>query len=78
MLTVGPALLVTVTSSDAVHPPVPVVHLTVALVPAATPVTVVVGDEGVVMAADPLTNVQVPVPVCVMVKVELLQFVWSG
>ena len=78
MLTADPELLVKVTSSEAVHPAVPVVHLTVALVPAATPVTVVVGEDGVVMVADPLTSVQVPVPDCVIVKPELLQCVCFG
>ena len=79
MLTVGTALLlVTVTSSNAVQEPLPTVHLTVALVPKATPVIVVVGDPAVVMVALPLTNVHVPEPLCVIVKVELLHCVWSG
>ena len=58
------------------------VHLTVAVVPATTPVTVVVGEAGVVMVADPACNVQTPVPgdgaLCVMVKDPLLHCVWFG
>ena len=38
------------------------VHFTVALVPATTPVMVVVGEFGVVIGAIPLTNDQSPVP----------------
>ena len=58
------------------------VHFTVALVPATTPVMVVVGELDVVMVADPLTNVHTPVPtdgaLCVIVKVDVLHNVWLG
>ena len=69
-----------VTSSNVdVHTPLDTVHLKVALLPAASPVTVVIGDEGVVMVAVPLTSDQAPVPtagtVAAIVKVELLHWV---
>jgi hypothetical protein len=58
------------------------VHFTVALVPAATPVMVVVGELGDVMVADPLSKVHNPVPtdgaLCVIVKEEVLHNVWLG
>jgi len=79
---VGPASLVTVTSSKALQVPLVTVHLTVALVPAAMPVIVVVGEPAVVIAAVPLTSVHTPVPgdgaLCVIVKVEVLHKVWLG
>ena len=43
--------------------PLDTVQRSVTLVPAATPVIVVVGEEGVVMVAVPLTIDQAPVPV---------------
>ena len=46
------------------------VHLTVALVPVTTPVIVVVGDDGVVIVADPLISVQTPAPTGVTEKVD--------
>ena len=53
-----------------------------ALVPAATPVMVVVGELGDVMVAVPLIKVHTPVPtdgeLCVMVKVDVLHNVWFG
>jgi hypothetical protein len=55
-----------------------IVHLKVALDPAAIPVTPEVGEEGVVIFADPLTTLHVPVPVPgelpARVKFPLLQF----
>ena len=58
------------------------VHFTVAPDPAATPVIVVVGEEGSVIVAVPLTRVHTPVPtdgvLCVMKKVEVLHKVWFG
>src|SRR5687768_13512599 len=82
MLQVGLGLFVRTTSSNALHVPFVTVHLTVALVPAATPVTVVVGDPGVVIVALPLISVHTPVPgegaLCVIVKVEVLHNVWFG
>ena len=72
-----------ITSSvAAVHMPLETVHLKVAVVPAAKPVTVVVRLEGVVIVAVPLTNVHAPVPtegaVAAIVKVVVLQSVWSA
>ena len=66
-----------VTSSvEAAHTPLEIVHRKVTLVPAVTAVTVVVGEEGSVMLAIPLTMDQAPVPVsgvlAAMVNVELL------
>jgi hypothetical protein len=45
------------------HVPFAIVHRKVALLPAATPVTVAVGDDGFVIVADPETSDQEPVPV---------------
>ena len=74
----GKALLVSITSSVDVQAPFVIVHLSVALVPTGTPVTVEVGDEGVVMVAVPVTTVHKPVPITgalpASVKLELLQF----
>ena len=59
--------------------PLDTVHLKVALLPAASPVTVVVGEDGVVMVAVPLISDQAPVPTtgaaAAMVNVELLHWV---
>ena len=61
---VGVARLVTVTWSVlAVQVPFSTFHSSVTEVPAATPVTVVVADAGLVTVALPETTVQVPVPV---------------
>ena len=51
-----------VTSSKALQSPLVTVHLTVAVVPATSPVTVVVGEPGVVIVAVPLISVHKPVP----------------
>ena len=76
---VGKALLVSITSSVDVQAPFVIVHLSVALVPTGTPVTVEVLDVGVVMVAVPLTTVHAPVPVTgalpASVKFPLLQIV---
>jgi len=52
------------------------VQRNVTLVPAATPVTVVVAEDGVVIVAEPLTIDHTPVPiagaVAAMVKPEIL------
>ena len=52
------------------------VHLTTAVVPATSPVTVVAGEAGVVIVAVPLIRVHKPVPTAgalwVMVKVDVL------
>ena len=56
------------------------VHFKVAELPAATPVTVVAGEFGVVMEAVPLTTVHTPVPglglFAAIVKSPLLH--WAG
>ena len=49
-------------SADEAHTPLEMVHLRVTFVSAATPVIVVVGEDGSVMVADPLMMVQAPVP----------------
>jgi len=72
-----------VTSSIALlHTPFETVHLNVELLPEATPVTVVVLDEGLVIVAVPLTTDHRPLPTAgaaaFMVKVEVLQSAWSG
>ena len=69
-----------ITSSvDEAHTPLEMGHLKVALDPAASPVTVVVGEDGVVMVAVPVTSDQVPVPtageLADMVNVDVLQSV---
>jgi hypothetical protein len=66
-----------VTSSVAsAQTPLDTVHRKVTLVPAATPLTVEVGEVGEVIDADPLTIDQTPLPmaggVAAMVKVEVL------
>jgi hypothetical protein len=77
---VGGLLFVKITSSvAAVQGALVTVHLNVALVPAGTPVTPEVGEDGVVIVAVPLTTVHVPVPaagaVAASVKLPLLQLV---
>jgi hypothetical protein len=53
-----------VTSSvTATQLPLPIVHLNIALVPAASPVTVEVEEFGEVIVTAPLTILHVPVPV---------------
>ena len=65
-----------------VQTPLLIVHLKVTLLPAATPVTVVVLRAALVMDAVPLIMDQAPVPtvglLAAMVKVEVLHRVWSG
>ena len=79
---VGVARLVITTSSVTLaHTPLDIVHLSVALLPAARPVTVVVADDGVVTDTAPLTMLQLPVPVVAavapIVKLPLLHCVMS-
>ena len=66
-------------SAEEAQTPLAIVHRKVALVPAARPVTVVVGEEGEVMVAEPVIRDQVPVPtaglLAAMVNVEVLQIV---
>jgi hypothetical protein len=63
-------------SATAVQLPLLIVHLKIALVPAARPVIVEVGELGEVMVTAPLTMLHVPVPVvagvAAIVKVLLL------
>ena len=58
-----------------------IVHLKVALVPAVTPVTVVVGEVVLVMVAVPAITLQAPIPevgaLAAIVKVLVLQSVMS-
>jgi hypothetical protein len=59
---VGKALLVNNTSSVDEHAPLVIVQRKVAVVPAAKPVTVVVGEEDDVIVTEPLITVHAPVP----------------
>jgi hypothetical protein len=78
---VGGAVLVNITSSVEVQAKFVIVHLNVALVPAGTPVTPEVGEEGVVIVAVPLTTLHAPVPTVAVlpasVNVLVLQLAWS-
>jgi hypothetical protein len=79
---VGEARLVITTSSvTEAQTPLEIVHLNVAELPEARPVTVVVADVGVVIDTAPLTTLQLPVPVvaavAAIVKLELLHCVMS-
>ncbi len=74
--TVAEALLVIIISSVELHVPFVIVQRKVALVPAANPVTVVVGELAVVIVAVPDTKLHDPVPVtgvfAAIVKLEVL------
>lgn len=75
----GTVLFVITTSSvEGVQPELEIVHLKVALVPAETPVTVVVAEDVEVIVAVPETTDQAPVPevgvFAAIVKLELPQF----
>ncbi len=78
----GLAFVNTTSSVAAVQGGFVTVHLNVTLVPAGTPVTPEVGDDGFAIVAVPLTTVHVPVPAAgvfpARVKFPLLQFDWSG
>ena len=80
--TVAAASFVSTTSSVDVQVPLVVVQRRVTLVPAVTPVTVVVAEDAVVMVAEPVTMLQAPVPVvaavAAIVNVLLLHCVWSA
>ena len=82
IVTVGRLLLVNTTSSVDVQVPLVVVQRSVALVPAGTPVTPEVAEDGVVIVAVPLISVHRPVPVegvfAASVKLPLLQLAWSA
>jgi hypothetical protein len=58
----GTAILITTSSVEAAQGALLIVHLNVTEVPSVIPVTVEVGDAGVVMVAGPLTTVHKPVP----------------
>jgi hypothetical protein len=77
LATVGSSSFWIVTSSvEEAHTPLAIVQRKVTLLPAATPVTVVDGEEGEVMVADPLMIDQAPVPtvgvLAAMVNEEVL------
>ena len=77
MAVVGNSSLVTMTSSvEVAQTPLMIDHLNVTLVPAATLVTVVVDEVGVVIVALPLMIDHTPLPIvgtlAAMVKVEVL------
>jgi hypothetical protein len=76
--TVGSALFVSTTSSEEVHVPLVIVQRKVTLLPAEMPETVDVAEEELVIVAEPLTILHVPVPVDgafpANVKEPLLQF----
>jgi hypothetical protein len=79
---VGVALLVNTTSSvEAVQGALLMVQRKVTLDPLGTPVTVVVGEEALVIVPVPLTTVHAPVPTAAVlaarVKVPLPQLDWS-
>ena len=59
-MTTGKGLLVTTTSSKDEQTPLFEVHLKVVLVPAGTPVTVVLGSVGLTILPTPLTIDQTP------------------
>jgi hypothetical protein len=73
------ALFVSTTTSELEHEPLLIVHLKVTLLPAATPVIVVVGDAALVMVAAPASMVHKPVPgaaaFAASVKVDVLHSV---
>ena len=81
MDTVTAALLVSSTSSKVLQLPLVIVHLNVALLPAAKPVTVLVFEVGVVIVTAPLNTLHNPVPVVAAlpanVKLPLLHCAWS-
>jgi hypothetical protein len=69
-------LLIVTSSVELAHTPLAIVHRKVVLLPAATPVMVEDGEEGVVMDAVPLTIDQEPLPtdgeLAAIVKVDVL------
>jgi hypothetical protein len=77
--TVTAASFVKMTTLELVHVPLVIVHRKVALVPAGTPVTVVVGDVESVIVPVPLIKVHDPVPtegaLADKVNIELLHWV---
>ena len=80
MLTAGFVLLVNTTLSvEAVHDPLDIVHVKVALLPAVMPVTPDVAEEALVMLAVPLATVHVPLPTEAALpdKVKLASAHWA-
>ena len=71
MDTVTAALLVNSTSSNVLQLPLVIVHLNVALLPAAKPVTVLTFEVGVVIVTAPLWILQAPVPVVAAVPAKV-------
>jgi len=59
----APSCWIVISSVDAGHAPLEIVQRSVILVPAATPVMDVVGEDGVVIVAVPLTTDQSPLPI---------------
>ena len=64
------------------HTPLLVVQRRVTALPTATPVTVVFGEAALVIEAEPLMIVQLPLPaagvLAAILNEEVLQIVWSG
>ena len=71
----GSGLIVIITSSVELQGPFEIVHLKVTEVPATSPVTVEVEDEGVVIVAAPVTTVHAPVPVIGALPVSAVEVV---
>ena len=69
--TVTAASLVSTTSSKVLQLPLVIVHLKVAVLPEAKPVTVLVFDVGVVIVTAPLTILHKPVPVVAAVAANV-------
>ena len=63
--------LVSTTSSKVLQLPLVIVHLSVALLPAASPVTPLVARVGVVIVTAPLTTLHSPVPVVAAVPASV-------
>ena len=63
--------MVIITSSNVLQLPFVIVHRKVALLPAASPVTVLVFDVGVVIVTAPLTILHKPVPVVAAVPAKV-------
>ena len=64
-------MLVSTTSSKVLQLPFVMVHLKVALLPEAKPVTVLTFEVGVVIVTAPLTTLHAPVPVVAAVPAKV-------
>ena len=71
MATVTAASLVSTTSSCVLQLPFVIVHLNVAVLPDAKPVTVLTFEVGVVIVTAPLTTLHMPVPVVAAVPANV-------